>query len=65
MIVRSTLQMSHSLNIRVVAEGVENHQVLEQLRHMNCDVVQGYGVARPMRFADVLAWLDQRRSQPA
>ena len=64
-IVRSTLQMSHSLNIRVVAEGVENHQVLEQLRHMNCDVVQGYGVARPMRFADVLAWLDQRPSQPA
>lgn len=64
-IVRSTLQMSHSLNIRVVAEGVENHQVLEQLRHMNCDVVQGYGVARPMRFADMLAWLDQRRSQPA
>lgn len=58
-IVRSTLQMSRSLNIRVVAEGVENQRVMDMLRQMNCDVVQGFGIARPMRFADLVAWLQQ------
>ncbi len=46
-LVRSILTLGGNLNLRVVAEGVENEAVLELLRRLGCDVVQGYHVARP------------------
>ena len=34
--------MANSLNLEVIAEGVENEQQLEFLRAQGCDVMQGY-----------------------
>ena len=56
-IVRSTIDLAHSLGILVVAEGVESDDVLARLRALGCDLVQGYCLARPMRAEDVTAWL--------
>lgn len=53
-IVRSTVELAHNLGLSVVAEGVENAQVLAQLMAIGCDVVQGYHFGRPMP-ADELA----------
>jgi len=47
-IVRAVIQMAHSLNLRTVAEGVENADVLERLRRHDCDEAQGYHFARPL-----------------
>ncbi|GMQ46217.1 EAL domain-containing protein [Vibrio sp. 10N] len=41
-------QLSHDLNIKVVAEGVENSQELETLKLIDVDYVQGYHFYRPM-----------------
>ena len=52
-LVRSILTLGGNLNLRVVAEGVENAEVLQLLQTLGCDVVQGYHVARPLSAADV------------
>jgi diguanylate cyclase (GGDEF)-like protein len=56
-IVRSTIDLAHSLGIVVVAEGVESEHVLERLRELGCDLAQGYCVAHPAPAAEVTAWL--------
>lgn len=48
LIVRSTIDMAHHLGLEVVAEGVETAAILALLRDMNCDVIQGYLLAKPM-----------------
>jgi diguanylate cyclase (GGDEF)-like protein len=46
-IVRSTIDLAHSLGLRVVAEGLEDGASLAALRHFKCDEVQGYHLCRP------------------
>ena len=51
---RRSLQLAHSLGRKVVAEGVENEEVLAELRRMRCDLVQGYHTGRPMPLDQLL-----------
>ena len=41
-IVRAIVQMAHSLNLKVLAEGIENRQTLERLIELGCDLGQGF-----------------------
>lgn len=64
-IVRSTIDLAHNLGLSVVAEGVENAQVWNMLRELNCDQAQGYHMGKPMP-ADTFSnwsvgWLAQQR----
>jgi EAL domain-containing protein (putative c-di-GMP-specific phosphodiesterase class I) len=56
-IVRSTVGLGHSLGLSVVAEGVESDEAMRKLHDLGCDVVQGYGVSRPIPAAAVADWL--------
>jgi EAL domain-containing protein (putative c-di-GMP-specific phosphodiesterase class I) len=47
-IVRSVVELGHNLSMRVVAEGVEDQGALDVLSEFDCDLVQGYHLARPM-----------------
>jgi EAL domain-containing protein (putative c-di-GMP-specific phosphodiesterase class I) len=47
-IVRSTIELAHSLGLRVVAEGVESEDILERLGALGCDLAQGYCLSRPV-----------------
>ena len=58
-IVRSTIDLCHTLGIKVVAEGVENRQVLDRLVAMGCDMAQGYYLSHPLPMDRLLAWFDQ------
>lgn len=64
-ITRAIIAMAHSLELKVVAEGVENAQQLEFLREHECDEVQGYLISRPvdasamgdvLRKCEAVAW---------
>jgi diguanylate cyclase (GGDEF)-like protein len=46
-IVRATIDLAHSLGLRAVAEGVENAELLEALKSLGCDLVQGWHLGRP------------------
>ena len=68
-IVRSTIDLGHNLGLVVVAEGVENNEVLERLRAFGCDIAQGYCISRPLSPEQFLAWLastghPSRRADP-
>ena len=56
-IVRSTIELGHNLNLRVVAEGVENDAELELLRQLKCDQAQGYIISKPMPPENIAEWL--------
>lgn len=48
--VANIIQMGHTLNMKIVAEGVETETEMSILKEMKCDVVQGYFYAKPMSF---------------
>ncbi|BBB70060.1 hypothetical protein UNDYM_5807 [Undibacterium sp. YM2] len=47
-ITTAVIAMAHSLNLRVVAEGVETEGQLQLLRRLRCDEIQGYYFSRPV-----------------
>jgi diguanylate cyclase (GGDEF)-like protein len=59
LLVRSTVDLAHSLGMKVTAEGVETALALALLTGMGCDMAQGYFIARPMMLADFVAFLDR------
>jgi EAL domain-containing protein (putative c-di-GMP-specific phosphodiesterase class I)/CHASE2 domain-containing sensor protein len=44
------IELGNKARITVVAEGIEDAQTLEELRHMGCHVAQGYWISRPLEF---------------
>ena len=60
-IVRSTIDMSHSLGLKVVAEGVEYERCLHLLERWRCDTAQGYLISRPLAAKAFESWLEQYR----
>ncbi|SEQ26773.1 diguanylate cyclase (GGDEF) domain-containing protein [Pseudomonas cuatrocienegasensis] len=56
-IVRSTIEMSHSLGLTVVAEGVELESSLRLLQRWHCDTAQGYFISRPLSASAFEAWV--------
>lgn len=57
LIVESTIQLAHGLSLKVVAEGVENSELVDRLMAMGCDEAQGYYIGRPMALAQLDSWL--------
>jgi diguanylate cyclase len=52
-IVRSVIELGHSLGLSVTAEGVETAEAQERLRAYACDTVQGYFVSKPLPLAEL------------
>ncbi len=60
-IVRSTIEMSHNLGLKVVAEGVEFEPSLKLLKLWKCDTAQGYLISRPLNAMAFEMWMRRER----
>jgi EAL domain-containing protein (putative c-di-GMP-specific phosphodiesterase class I) len=56
-IVRGIIQLAHSLNLQVIAEGVETSEQLKRLIELRCDRAQGYLISRPVAAAKLECFL--------
>ena len=59
LIVRSTIELAHALQMTIVAEGVESLATLALLRAMGCDYAQGYVVSPPLMLPELASFLDR------
>jgi EAL domain-containing protein (putative c-di-GMP-specific phosphodiesterase class I) len=57
-IVRSTIELGHSLGLKVVAEGVEDGQGFALLRELGCDGAQGYFMSPPLPADAFRRWYE-------
>ena len=62
-IVQAIIVMAHSLNLCVIAEGVEVEEQLNFLINNSCDSAQGYLFSRPVKFGAFIDLLHQQNSQ--
>lgn len=56
-LVESIINMAHGLEYIVVAEGVENVEILNLLTNLGCDKAQGYYIAKPLKINDFTGYL--------
>jgi len=56
-IVKSTIDLVHSIGCTVVAEGVEDEETMLHLDSFGCDYLQGYHICRPLSDLDLQQWL--------
>lgn len=57
-IVETITGLAHRFELEVVAEGIEDEATLAALRKLDCDIGQGYLIARPMPYSQLVDWLD-------
>lgn len=61
-ILTASLNLARSLGLKTVAEGAEHMDDLALLKHLECDVVQGFVMARPMAPHEIALWARARES---
>ncbi|MEJ2143223.1 MAG: EAL domain-containing protein [Gammaproteobacteria bacterium] len=61
-IVAAVINLGHSINMSVVAEGVETHHQLNMLNERGCDHIQGHLFAHPMSAKNFTQWMKQKTS---
>lgn len=65
LIVRSTIDLAHAMEMEVTAEGVETQAAMALLTVMGCDMVQGYLISRPICFDAFRQYLRDDKARPA
>ena len=57
-IAASVVVLAHSMNLKVVAEGVETVEQLDILRKQECDYVQGYFFSKPLSAKEFVPFFE-------
>ncbi|MDM8534858.1 EAL domain-containing protein, partial [Clostridiaceae bacterium HSG29] len=52
-VMNSLISVMHSLELTIVAEGIEKYEHIKKLENDNCDIVQGYYFSKPLKVQDV------------
>jgi EAL domain-containing protein (putative c-di-GMP-specific phosphodiesterase class I)/signal transduction histidine kinase len=61
-ILESSVLLAKKLDMKVVAEGVEDQRDWDVVAEVGCDQVQGFIVSRPLPFNHLIKWLDERKA---
>ena len=61
-ITQAIIALSHSLGLRVIAEGVETRSQFAFLKNHGCEAAQGFLIGRPLEEKDFLAWWKAQES---
>jgi diguanylate cyclase (GGDEF)-like protein len=64
-LITAMINLAHSIDLKVVAEGVENDAQFEFLKHSGCDLIQGYLLGKPMSSDALSRLLEQHSGTPA
>ncbi len=62
-IMRSVIDLGHSLGLKVVAEGIENDWQARLLRKLKCDYLQGYYLGTPMLLDELCSYRDREEGR--
>ncbi|MBS9402849.1 EAL domain-containing protein [Halomonas sp. TRM85114] len=62
-VIRSVVELGHSLGLNTTAEGVEDQESLDYLDGLKCDLAQGYLISRPLPPDKVLGWFITREAE--
>ena len=65
LIVKSTIDLAHGLELEVIAEGIETPQQQEVLQRLGCDYAQGYLISQPLSSEKVFDWFYARTEREA
>lgn len=60
-IAEAIIDLGHNLDLKVIAEGIENIQQLSFLRAKNCTEGQGYLFSQPISAEDIIPWANRNR----
>jgi len=60
-IVRTIIDLGHSLGKNVVAEGIETEEIMQVLAGLGCDIAQGYHINRPVPLDAFIDWLTKQK----
>lgn len=58
-IIEMIIHLGSTLDLKVLAEGVENNSELEMLKNLDCDEIQGFLYAKPMEQDQLFSWMDK------
>jgi diguanylate cyclase (GGDEF)-like protein/PAS domain S-box-containing protein len=61
-IVEGVVALAKVFNMKTVAEGVETEKHFQELKKINCEIAQGYGIARPMSEVNFMKWYNEASS---
>jgi diguanylate cyclase (GGDEF)-like protein len=64
-LITAMINLAHSIDLKVVAEGVENEAQFEFLKHSGCDLIQGYLLGKPMSSDAISRLLEHHVGTPA
>jgi diguanylate cyclase (GGDEF)-like protein len=59
-ITKAIIALGHSLNLKVIAEGVETIEQLSYLQKHGCDLVQGYLISKPLSESRIKQWWEEK-----
>ena len=59
-ITEAIINLAHQLNLRVVAEGIESHEILTFVESKGCDMSQGFYICKPNPPEEIIDWLLRR-----
>lgn len=59
-IIDGLIKLAHSLKLSVIAEGVETEEQIKYLKANDCDIIQGYYYAKPMKFEETVDFLKNK-----